>query len=141
MLFWFEIPCVTWCRALIAEGSEESLREAEERLREYTEMNEAHHNTCQLIGTLALHATACDKQGKGDEAQVLLERALELARPGGNIFPFLELGAPMADLLGRLIEQNRGGEFARRLAARLSDPGRVLPILAANVDETPREST
>jgi LuxR family maltose regulon positive regulatory protein len=87
---------------LIAEGSPASLAEAEVRLHEYARMNEAHHNTCQLIYVLSLLALACDKQGKADEAHAALGRAVTLARSGGFVFPFVEFGAPMAELLRKL---------------------------------------
>jgi LuxR family maltose regulon positive regulatory protein len=117
MLFWLEIPSVTRCRALIVEGSAVNLREAEERLQEYAELNEAHHNTCQLIGILSLQAMAFEKRHKHDEACAALERALTLARPGGFIFPFLELGPPMADLLNRLIKKNVAVDYIEKLLA------------------------
>ena len=126
MLWWLEIPCVTRCRALIAEGSAESLREAEEKLREYAEMNEAHHNTCQLIGILASLAMTCEKQGKRDQARAALKRALELAQPGGFIFPFLELGPPMAELLKRLPKQNVSVDFIGKLLAAFRGDGQVV---------------
>ncbi|MGD8700652.1 MAG: LuxR C-terminal-related transcriptional regulator, partial [Gemmatimonadales bacterium] len=116
MLFWLEIPAVTCCRALIAEGSAASLEEAEARLREYVELNEAHHNTYRLIEILCLLAIACQSQGKADEALVVLERALALAEPGSFIFPFLELGAPLADLLRRLLAEGLGdADFIKRI--------------------------
>ena len=40
-----------------------------------------------------LQAMACEKQGKTEEALTFLEQALSLARPGGFIFQFLELGS------------------------------------------------
>lgn len=118
MLFWLEVPCVTWCRALIAEGSAASLRDAEGRLREYAAVNETQHNTCQLIGIQSLLALACERQGKTDDALGALERAVTLARAGGVVFPFVELGAPMAGLLRQLGQ--RGvvvDDVARLLAA------------------------
>jgi LuxR family maltose regulon positive regulatory protein len=117
MAIWFEIPCVTRCRALIAEGSDIGLRESEQRLRGYAEMNEAHHNTYQLIGILSLLSIACEKQEKFDEAQTSLEQALTLARPGNFIFPFLEIGTPMEDLLNRLHNQKMTDNYIEKLLA------------------------
>jgi LuxR family maltose regulon positive regulatory protein len=125
MLWWLEVPCVTRCRALIAEGSRVSLREAKEGLREYAEMNEAHDNTCQLIGILALLAMTCEKQGKRDQARAALEQALSLAQPGGFIFPFLELGPPMADLLKGLHKQNVSVDFIEKLLAAFGEDEQV----------------
>ncbi|MCL7958746.1 MAG: LuxR C-terminal-related transcriptional regulator [marine benthic group bacterium] len=115
MLWWFDIPSVTRCRALIADGSAVSLVEAQAQLREYAELNDAHHNTCQLIPILALHALAYSRQGQQTEALDALDRALDLAEPGGFIFPFLEPGAPMADLLRESLESRRHKDFVKRI--------------------------
>lgn len=115
MLWWLEVPCVTRCRALLAEGSPASLKEADESLREYAEINEAQHNTWQMIGILTLQAMVYEKQEKVEEAFTVLEKALELAKPGGFIFPFLELGHPMADLLQRLPRQDTNADFATQI--------------------------
>jgi LuxR family maltose regulon positive regulatory protein len=115
MLWWFDIPSVTRCRALIADGSAVSLVEAQAQLREYAELNDAHHNTCQLIPILALHALAHSRQGQQTEALDALDRALDLAEPGGFIFPFLEPGAPMADLLRESLESRRHKDFVKRI--------------------------
>jgi LuxR family maltose regulon positive regulatory protein len=118
MLWWLDIPSVTRCRALIAEGSPGSLAEAEARLHEYVGMNEAHHNTCQLIYVLSLLALACDRQGKAGEAHAALGRAVTLARSGGFVFPFVELGAPMAELLRKLSpDENNAAHVGRILSA------------------------
>ncbi len=105
MVGWLEIPAVTRCRVLIAEGSADSLREAKQKLQDYAEMNESNFNTNQNVGILALQALANAKQSNDEEALAVLGRAITLARPGGFLFPFLELGQPMAALLGRLAEQ------------------------------------
>jgi len=99
MLWWFEVPALTWCRALIADGTPSRLREAEARLREHAAVNEAQHNTCQLIGVLCLLAVASARMGEQAEAQFTLGQAVMLAEPGGFVFPFREPGPRMAELL------------------------------------------
>ena len=106
MLWWLDVPSITYCRALITVGSPAHLDEAEERLRALTELAEGHHNTVHLIEILGLRAVALQKRGKSEEALTVLERALTLARPGGFIFLFLEFGPPLADLLNRLVKKN-----------------------------------
>ena len=102
MLWWLEIPSLTRCRTLIAEGSSTSLVAAQEVLRECSELNKAHHNTGQLIGIRALQAVAYQQQGQIEDALSALEGALALARPGGWVWPFVELGPAMAELLQHL---------------------------------------
>ena len=140
MVFWLEIPSVTRCRTLIAKGSAANLREAEKRLRECAELNEAHHNTCQLIRVLSLQAMALEKQHKRDEACAALERALTLAHPGGFILPFVELGPPMAELLKRLIKKNVAVEYIDRILAAFRDDKQVAVPEASDAQEAPTPS-
>jgi len=123
MALWFEIPLISRCRALIADATGGGLDEAQERLRIYIEFNEAHHNTFQLIGLKTLQAVAFDKQDKPEEALTVLERAVELAQPGGFIFPFLELGPPMADLLRRLPEQDTNTAYVDHILSAFEETG------------------
>ena len=127
MIWWLEVPCVTRCRALIAEGSPASLGEAEERLREYAELSESHHNTCQLIDILALQTVVCERQGQAQEALVFLERAVTLARPGGFVFPFIELGPAMEELLRALDNRSEHEDFVRLVLGVFETAGAAAP--------------
>ena len=124
MVWWLEIPAVTYCRVLLAEGSDASLEEAEERLQEYLRLSEAQHNTRHTIDILLLLAVLCRKQARHDEALGMAARAVELTGRGGLVRPFLELGAPMADLLARLKKQGTAEPFVGRLLAVLDSAGR-----------------
>jgi LuxR family maltose regulon positive regulatory protein len=115
MLFFFEIPRITAIRTLIAESSAPGLSEAEVRLRELAEVSEIQHNTCHLIEVLSLLCVTFSKQGRAAESLDTLERALTLARPGGFIFPFLELGPPMFELLRRI--DGECADFASQILA------------------------
>jgi LuxR family maltose regulon positive regulatory protein len=123
MLWWLDVPSVTHCRALIAEGSRDGLSEAEARLLEQAEANEAHHNTFQLINSLTLLAMVFEKQARTDEALTVLERALTLAHPGGLVFPFLELGTPMTALLSKLPRDATSGPFIEQIVAAAARVG------------------
>ena len=128
MLWWLDVPSVTFCRALITAGSPACLDEAKERLRALTEVTKGHHNTLHLIEVLDLRAVAHEKQGKAEEALTILERAVTLARPGSFIFPFVELGAPMADLLKRLFERNVASDYIKELLAAFPDAKAIPPL-------------
>jgi LuxR family maltose regulon positive regulatory protein len=104
MFFWLEIPRITQCRVLIAEGSVASLDEADVKLQGYIQENEAVHNTFQLIHLLLLLAILRQKQGRMDKALTTLQRAVILAQPGGFIRAFTELGPEMAQLLYQVAE-------------------------------------
>jgi LuxR family maltose regulon positive regulatory protein len=124
MVWWLEISAVTHCRALIAEGSKESLEKSETKLGEILQLNKDNHNTCYMIQIMPLLALANRKQERLDEALTILERAVSLAQPGGWIRPFVEPGPPMADLLKRLPEKKVAAAFIQNLLAAIRDEDR-----------------
>jgi len=105
MFYWLEVPHITQCRVLVAEGSAASLQEAEGKLQNYEQANEIWHNTRQLIDILLLQALGYQRQEQTEKALAVLERAVTLALPGGWIRPFVELGPTMAGLLKELRRQ------------------------------------
>ncbi len=119
MFFWVEVPSVTWCRALIAEGSAARLHEAEQLLREHIEATEGDHNTCHLIEVLSLLALVHEERGEAEEAGKVLERALRLAKPGDFVLSFSEPGAPMAALLARLAPSSETAAHFERTLYRI----------------------
>ena len=121
MVWWLEIPAVTHCRVLLAEGAEESLEKAEKKLGELLQMNRENHNTCYTIHIMPLLTMVYHQQERNDEALAILEEAVGLAKPGGWIRPFVELGPPMADLLNRLIKKNVAVDFIEKLLASFGD--------------------
>jgi LuxR family maltose regulon positive regulatory protein len=102
MLWWIEVPAITHCRTLLAEGSQNGLREAEQRLRDYLRQNRDQHNRCQAMDILALLALTVHRLGRPEEALEIIEEGVRLAEPGGWVRPFVEAGPPMPDLLGQL---------------------------------------
>jgi LuxR family maltose regulon positive regulatory protein len=96
---------------LVARGSETSLREATEKLQEYWQLCQATHNTSQMIEILLLQVIAHYKQEQFDGALAALERAVNLAQPGGYIRPFVELGPELAGLLNQLRSQGVAPDY------------------------------
>jgi LuxR family maltose regulon positive regulatory protein len=131
MLWWLDVPSITLCRALIAEGSPANLEKAEKQLHKHEEMNETHHNTCQLISIRALQAMVLAKQDKTEEAFTILERTLTLAQPGGFVFPFVELGSPMAEMLKHMRKQNIAEDFI----------GQILTVFESDAQRAVQEET
>lgn len=98
----FFAPPLTVPKALLAAGdiaNPELLGDYLRRLREHLE---AIHNTRFLIETLALEAMFHDSQGNERAAFAALEHSLVLAQPSGFIRLYVDLGAVMKKLLGRL---------------------------------------
>jgi len=121
MFFWLEVPHITRCRILIAQGSKTSLQEAGEKLAVYRKTNETQNNTRQLIDILLLQSLVYQKQSQSDKALAALARAIPLAEPGGFIRPFLELGPEMAGLLVLLSHKDVVPEYIARILAAFPD--------------------
>jgi LuxR family maltose regulon positive regulatory protein len=74
------------------------------------------------IEVLALRALALEMQGEAAAAVVALRQAVELARPGGFIRVFVDLGSPMRTMLLRLDRQGFAAETVRRILAAFPEP-------------------
>ncbi|MCP4165262.1 MAG: hypothetical protein GY759_05125 [Chloroflexi bacterium] len=117
MLFWLEIPRLTQCRVLIAQGSAGILQEAENKLDDYVLAAEATHNTRQLIDLLSLKALSYEKQGQTDQALAALQGAVTLAEADAWIRPFLELEPGMTSLLNELGQKGVAQDFITQIVA------------------------
>ena len=126
MVWWIETPAKTYCRALLAEGSDLSLKDAEARLQKLLELNQANHNVLQSVSTLSLLAVTFQKQGRDDEALQTVEQALHLTNSTSIIQPYVELGPPMADLLKQLAGKNIAVQYIGKILEAFSDSEAVL---------------
>ncbi len=150
----FFTPHLTLPRVLLARRTAKSLNEAGALLSRMYDYYVSIHSTRVLIDVLILQAMVHVAQGGPPQAIEKLAEALSLAEPGGFMRPFLDQGQEMADLLGRLFEQNpnhryawkilkafRGGKtecFGRRANDR-NMPGATLPVKALIEPLTNRE--
>ena len=117
MFFWIEVPRITQCRMLVAQGSEASLQEAGEKLAAYGKITKPENNTRQLIDILLLQSLNYQKQSQRDQALAVLARAIALAEPGGFIRPFLDLGPRMVELLDHLLSQGVAPAYIAQILA------------------------
>ena len=115
MMSWFIQPCIIRCRVLVAEGSAGSLDEAAKQLRELMDMNRSSHNVSQSVAIMCLLSLTYAAQDRADEALGLLDEVLILAEPGGFIFPFQELGGPMAHLIQNMSLSGASSDFVGRV--------------------------
>jgi LuxR family maltose regulon positive regulatory protein len=121
MVFWLEVPAITNCRLLIADGTDTSLIESEKRLISFLRINQTRHNTFRSIELMVLQSLAIARKGRLDEALTVLGQAIKLAEPGGCIRPFVELGPPMADLLKRLHKKNDFVDYIEQVLNAFND--------------------
>jgi len=111
------IPQLTLAKVLLAEAAPESGQAAAGLVNGLLDTPQAAHHVPVRIQGLSLLALAHAADGKEAAALEKLIKALELAAPGGFIRPFVDLGAPMLSLLGRLSEEVAGTEHVGRILA------------------------
>ena len=121
MVWWLEIPRVSYCRALLADGTQINLEEAAASLQEILQQNESNHNICQIIQVMPILALVHKKLGKPAEALETLRRAIEQAEAGGWVQPFVELGTPMKQMLLELQKKNSSPFLEQLVASFRSD--------------------
>ena len=132
LFFWLEVPSITRARVLIALGSEQSLSQATELLRELQDGSNSLRLTGQTIEISVLQALAIDKRGRADEALDAVKEAVALARPGGWVRPFVEAGPAMVGILRRLDSSGEEAIFVRQILDALERP-----VVAPSSQEVP----
>jgi LuxR family maltose regulon positive regulatory protein len=103
----------------LANNIPETRQKAADLLDQLERYTESYHNRLFQIEVLVLLAVLHAAENDQSAALARLEKAVELAQPGGIIWPFLDLGPPIAQLL--LMLQNRGLEpdYLSRHVARI----------------------
>jgi LuxR family maltose regulon positive regulatory protein len=121
-LLWAEVPHITRARILLARNGADDVRVALHTLDDLLDVVERTHNVRWKITILALRALALDARGDAWQALVALQEAVDLARPGGFLRAFVDLGPRIEGLLGRLAEQSTAAEPIRRILAAFPGP-------------------
>jgi LuxR family maltose regulon positive regulatory protein len=128
---WFEEPQVTRARILVTRTTNVDLQLAWPILDDLYAIVERTHNTRYKIEILALRALALDARDqdtRGDtgQADATLMQALDLARLGGFIRVFVDLGKPMQRMLRRMERQDHSAEMIRRVLAAFQEDDKNL---------------
>ena len=106
---WFlYTPQLTPLKILLAEGTDRGVNEARDRLSQLEAAMSRIHRRHVCLDVLALEALAYRKLGDEPTALAKLRAALDIAEPGGWVRNFVDLGAPMRDLLERLNQVQPG---------------------------------
>jgi LuxR family maltose regulon positive regulatory protein len=124
LLTWLQDPHVAKARILLARGTGVDVQSAVDLLAALAEIAQRTFSVRFLIEVLALRAVALDRQGEAAAACAALQQAVELARPGGFVRVFVDLGAHMQTVLLRLAEQGKTDETVRRIMAAFPMPPR-----------------
>jgi len=112
-LMWLEEPQVTRARILSASAAESDQQSALQVLDALKEIAGRTCNSRYMIEILAMRALALDALGESSEADAELARAVELARLGGFLRAFTDLGRPMQAMLRRLADQGHSLKTVR----------------------------
>jgi LuxR family maltose regulon positive regulatory protein len=110
-------------RALLAKGTRDALTTARRLAETCLRRAEKLDNPSRILQAAALQALICRALRRTPEAFAALERALDLAEPEGVVRAFLDLGAPMAELLqqydrrGQSAPGRRSSSYVKRLLA------------------------
>ena len=101
-LFWLEEPQVTRARVLLARGTQADIQSALQILDVL--MGSPSELIIPDTKSRSWHCApwCMDAQGKTEEANTALKQAVDLARSGGFIRVFVDLGKPMQKMLRRL---------------------------------------
>lgn len=118
----FHEPRLTEIKLLLGDGHQDSLAAAQRRLASLETAFRGAGVKHILIDVLALKALVFRSMGEEDDALAALAEALQVSEPGGFVRNFVDLGAPMLELLDRL--QRRRGD--RRVV-----PPHLVRVLAA----------
>ena len=114
---WLEPPRLAAVRALLAAATPASLATALQLAETCLHQAENVHNTHQAIQVAALQALIWHALRRTTKAFETLDRALALAEPGNFVRTFLDLGAPMVELLQQFDHQRGPSPYIKRLLA------------------------
>ena len=134
-----EFPIITRAKVLVWPGTTTKSQEAIDLLSRLLEVAECIHSTRFLIEFLALQALAYQSLGDPATAVKLLQRSITLAKPGGYVRTFVDLGSPMARLLNERAVQDVAPEYVSRIVAAFPDTSMVAAALAGTGRQDPVE--
>jgi len=120
-LIWLHHPHITRARVLLVRGAPADLQGALEIANAYYEVAERGHNALASIKGLLVRALALAAQDHAEAARIALQKAVELAQPGGFIRVFVDFGSPMQTLLRQLAGEEASSEAIQRILAAFPD--------------------
>ena len=115
--YWLEPPSLTALRALLAAATPDTRQTAGQLAAACLRQAENAHNTRRIIQAAAMQALVWRALRRKTEALAVLARALALAEPGGFVRTFLDLGAPLAELLQQLDQKHASSGYIKHLLA------------------------
>ncbi len=121
-MFYFYDPSITLARILLAQHTRSSQQQAAQVLSQLNGYATTTHNTRGLIDVLAMEALLHDAQGEETVALEKLSESLTLAKPGGFIRNFVDMGPQMADLLTRWKDHKVSSDHVEQILSAFPAP-------------------
>jgi LuxR family maltose regulon positive regulatory protein len=141
-LIFLEVPPLTAARVLLATPGEQNGREAMAMLSDIEARCQREHNLRYQISVLALQAMALAKLGRQGPALEKMESSVNLARRGGFVRTFVDLGPPVASLLHSLASRTTHPAYVNRVLTAFAGTGKMggdEPLSNRMEPLTPRE--
>lgn len=122
-LLWLQDPHLARARLLLARGADADVAATLDILAAQLEFAQHTFNIRVQVEVLAVQALALEMHGKAAAASATLRQAVDLARSGGFIRPFVDLGPPMRTMLLRLAgQQGPTVETVQHILAAFPEP-------------------
>ena len=112
--FFYRAPS-TLVRILLAQNTAASRSRAGQVLADLRDYYTSIHYTVVLVEVLGLQALLEQAEGRVEAALATLQRAIDLAEPGGIVRMFVDEGATMQELLATLVRGQAAGPHAARI--------------------------
>lgn len=111
----FYIPEITTPAVWIAQGTSDSLQDAERYLDRLEQICARNHAKKHLARLLVLRALLARTHGHEVQALQTLERAVELARPGELVRTFVDHGKPMNELFAEFAGRRPDDAYVHKI--------------------------
>jgi LuxR family maltose regulon positive regulatory protein len=136
-MVWLLPPSLTQARILLAQGDEDHVRQAVERLDELERFAQSTHDVWRLYTIHSLQAMARYELGQRREALTLLRQTLATAQPWGLVRTFADCG-PMMGALLREVRRSMVAPEMRRYVDELQSACASLHVATAPDSTVPR---
>lgn len=127
--FIFELPFLIQTRILVELGTTAEIQRLRTRLQELSVDLETYHFTHRFVQILTHLVLVNERLGNTTEAFELLQRAVDLAQPGGFVRSFVDVGPSILPLLEQVQGHHIAPDYTAQLLAAFEMEG------AANLPE------
>jgi len=113
--FFLEVPLITKARICLVSSNQEKIKSCLEDLNNYYEKAQVINNQYHMVDFLVLQTIGLFKIDRHQEAELTINRALELGESQGAIRPFIEPGMQMKKILQDLNVKSKYKNFIKKI--------------------------